>query len=77
MAADDIAALMERCRAAGLRLLDEAPRTGAGGKQIAFLHPKAGGGVLLEICAAPSPAGRGAGGGRREGRFPDGGRGAE
>ena len=51
LAADDISALMERCRAAGLRLLDETPRTGAGGKQIVFLHPKSCGGVLVEICA--------------------------
>jgi methylmalonyl-CoA/ethylmalonyl-CoA epimerase len=44
---------MEHCREAGVRLLDETPRTGAGGKQIAFLHPKSGGGVLIEICAEP------------------------
>ena len=31
---------MQRCRDAGLQLLDETPRTGAGGKQIAFLHPR-------------------------------------
>lgn len=32
-------------------LLDHSPRPGAEGKQIAFLHPKASGGVLLELCA--------------------------
>ena len=52
-AAADIEIVMQRCRDAGLRLLDEAPRTGAGGKQIVFLHPKSSGGVLMEICHDP------------------------
>lgn len=34
----------------GVRLIDEKPRRGAGGAMIAFLHPKATGGVLLELC---------------------------
>jgi len=51
VAARDMGKVMERCRAAGIRLLDETPRTGAGGKQIVFMHPKSGGGVLVEICA--------------------------
>ena len=33
-----------------VRLIDEVPRKGAGGARIAFLHPKATGGVLLELC---------------------------
>ncbi len=49
-AAENIELVLERCRAAGMRLLDEKPRIGAKGKQIAFLHPKSGGGVLIEIC---------------------------
>jgi methylmalonyl-CoA epimerase len=49
-AAADIETVMQRCRDAGLRLLDETPRTGAGGKQIVFLHPKSTGGVLMEVC---------------------------
>ena len=49
-AAADIETVMQRCRDAGLRLLDETPRTGAGGKQIVFLHPKTTGGVLMEVC---------------------------
>ena len=49
-AASDIETVMQRCRDAGLRLLDETPRTGAGGKQIVFLHPKSTGGVLMEVC---------------------------
>lgn len=51
VAAENISEMMDRCREAGLKLLDEEPRTGAGGKQIAFLHPKSGGGVLIEVCA--------------------------
>jgi methylmalonyl-CoA epimerase len=53
-AASDIEVVMERCRQAGLQLLDEAPRTGAGGKQIVFLHPRSSGGVLMEVCMDPS-----------------------
>ena len=44
-------ALISAAREAGIRLLDETPRTGAGGKQIVFLHPKSAGGVLMEICS--------------------------
>jgi methylmalonyl-CoA/ethylmalonyl-CoA epimerase len=48
--AADVEAMLDRCRQAGLRLIDETPRTGAGGKRIAFLHPKSTHRVLLEIC---------------------------
>ena len=34
----------------GVRLIDKTPRMGAGGKKIAFLHPKATNGVLVELC---------------------------
>jgi methylmalonyl-CoA/ethylmalonyl-CoA epimerase len=50
VAAADVAEMMAACRAAGLQLLDETPRPGAGGKGIVFLHPRAAGGVLVEIC---------------------------
>ena len=53
LAVEDIEKIMERCREMGMRLLDETPRIGAGGKQIAFLHPKSGGGVLIEVCHDP------------------------
>ena len=43
VAANDIETVMERCREAGLRCSTRS-RAGAGGKQIAFLHPKSGGG---------------------------------
>jgi methylmalonyl-CoA/ethylmalonyl-CoA epimerase len=48
-AVDDVDATLERCRAAGLRLIDETPRIGAEGKRIAFLHPSSTGGVLVEL----------------------------
>jgi methylmalonyl-CoA/ethylmalonyl-CoA epimerase len=41
--------MLERCRRAGVRLIDEKPRVGAEGKRIAFLHPKSTGGVLVEL----------------------------
>ena len=34
----------------GIQLIDKEPRIGAGGARIAFLHPKATGGVLVELC---------------------------
>lgn len=34
----------------GIRMIDEAPRPGAGGADIAFMHPKAAHGVLVELC---------------------------
>jgi len=34
----------------GVALIDKTPRIGAGGAKIAFLHPKATGGVLVELC---------------------------
>jgi methylmalonyl-CoA/ethylmalonyl-CoA epimerase len=46
---DDLDASLERCREAGIRLIDETPRVGAEGKRIAFLHPSATGGVLVEL----------------------------
>ncbi|HEU4827865.1 MAG TPA: methylmalonyl-CoA epimerase [Gemmatimonadales bacterium] len=45
----DLDAALERCRRAGYRLVDEVPRQGAGGRRIAFVHPKATGGILLEL----------------------------
>lgn len=45
----DLDAALTRCRAAGYRLVDETPRRGAGGRRIAFLHPKSTNGILLEL----------------------------
>lgn len=46
----DITASIGAVEAAGLRMIDSVPREGAGGAQIAFVHPKSSGGVLLEFC---------------------------
>jgi methylmalonyl-CoA/ethylmalonyl-CoA epimerase len=46
---DDLDATLDRCRAAGIQLIDQEPRVGAEGKRIAFLHPKSTGGVLVEL----------------------------
>lgn len=54
LAADDITAMLDHLREAGMKLIDQEPRTGAGGKQIAFMHPKSGGGVLIEVCCGGS-----------------------
>ena len=48
-AVDDLDATLERCRRAGVRLIDETPRVGAEGKRIAFLHPSSTAGVLVEL----------------------------
>ncbi len=46
----DIDAALSELKEKGVRLIDEKPRYGAGGARIAFLHPKATGGVLVELC---------------------------
>lgn len=46
----DIAARLAELKSAGVRLIDEQPRRGARGSLVAFLHPKATGGVLIELC---------------------------
>lgn len=45
----DLDGTLERCRTHGIRLIDEEPRVGAEGKRIAFVHPSATGGVLIEL----------------------------
>ncbi len=45
----DLDAALARCRAAGYRLIDDQPRIGVGGKRIAFIHPKATTGILIEL----------------------------
>jgi methylmalonyl-CoA epimerase len=44
-----IRAALDRLRASGARLIDEQPRPGAGGHLVAFVHPSAAGGVLVEL----------------------------
>jgi methylmalonyl-CoA/ethylmalonyl-CoA epimerase len=50
---DDIEAALARHHEAGARLIDEKPRVGAHNMRIAFIHPKASGGVLMELCQDP------------------------
>lgn len=50
---DNTAAQLEQAAQAGCQLINPTPIPGAGGKQIAFLHPKSTHGVLTEICSTP------------------------
>lgn len=47
---ENIEEALAELKAKGIRLIDEQPRLGAGGAKIAFLHPKATSGVLVELC---------------------------
>jgi methylmalonyl-CoA/ethylmalonyl-CoA epimerase len=49
-AVEDIEGALKELKDKGVRLIDEKPRKGAGGKKIAFIHPKETGGVLIELC---------------------------
>jgi methylmalonyl-CoA/ethylmalonyl-CoA epimerase len=46
---DDLNGMLDRCRAKGIRLIDETPRLGAEGKRIAFIHPSSTAGILVEL----------------------------
>jgi methylmalonyl-CoA/ethylmalonyl-CoA epimerase len=48
---DDIMGQLELAAGEGIRLINETPMAGAGGKQVAFLHPKSTHGVLTEFCS--------------------------
>jgi methylmalonyl-CoA/ethylmalonyl-CoA epimerase len=45
----DLDRALDACKKAGYRLIDQTPRIGAGGRRIAFVHPKATAGILLEL----------------------------
>lgn len=47
---DNIEEALKEMEAKGIRLIDKVPRMGAGGKKIAFIHPKETYGVLVELC---------------------------
>ncbi len=47
---DDVQGQLDKAQAQGVRLINESPVPGAGGKKIAFLHPKSTLGVLTEFC---------------------------
>lgn len=51
--ADGLAEALAHCEAEGVQLIDKAPRKGAEGLNIAFLHPKSTQGVLTELCEDP------------------------
>jgi len=46
---DDLEKALAELKEKGVKLIDETPRRGAGGAMIAFIHPKATGGILLEL----------------------------
>jgi len=50
---DAIDAALADLRERGVRLIDEAPRPGGMGTRVAFLHPSASGGVLVELVQDP------------------------
>lgn len=52
---DDIQSALDAARAAGLRLIDEGPRTGIRNSRVAFLHPASTSGVLTELVEAAHP----------------------
>lgn len=49
-AVEDLAGTLKEVEEKGVQLIDKAPRKGAEGLNIAFLHPKSTGGVLTELC---------------------------
>ncbi len=51
-AVDDVKAKLDELKEKNVQLIDQEPRTGAEGLQIAFIHPKAANGVLTEICSS-------------------------
>ncbi len=53
---DDVDAAVRELLAKGVRMIDQAPRSGAHGCRIAFIHPAETGGVLMELCQSPSSA---------------------
>ena len=46
---DDIVGMLKQLQEKGVRLINEEPRTGADGKQYAFIHPESASGVLVEL----------------------------
>ena len=51
---DDIESDMSKLKAKGYRFLSDAPKPGAHGTRVAFIHPKSCGGVLIELAEHPS-----------------------
>jgi methylmalonyl-CoA/ethylmalonyl-CoA epimerase len=55
-AVSDIHSALDRLAAADIRLIDRTPRPGAGGHLVAFLHPKAMNGTLVELVQPHAPS---------------------
>lgn len=51
---DDINQAISELKAKGIKLIDEKPRQGAHGMSVAFMHPKATHGILMELCQTSS-----------------------
>ncbi|MGA2082860.1 MAG: methylmalonyl-CoA epimerase [Holophaga sp.] len=64
---DDVDAAVKELLAKGVRMIDQAPRPGAHGARIAFIHPAETGGVLMELCQSRSLSKTGCPGGHPEG----------
>jgi methylmalonyl-CoA/ethylmalonyl-CoA epimerase len=54
---ENLESALQELKDKGVRLIDEKPRHGAGGAKIAFLHPKATGGILVELCERQTRSG--------------------
>ena len=52
---ENIDEALNELRSKGIKLIDETPRQGAHGMRVGFIHPKASGGVLIELCELPKP----------------------
>jgi methylmalonyl-CoA/ethylmalonyl-CoA epimerase len=51
---DDIVQTLADLKARGVRLIDETPKSGTGGKKLAFVHPESANGVLVELYELPA-----------------------
>jgi methylmalonyl-CoA/ethylmalonyl-CoA epimerase len=51
---DDLEQTLARLKTKGVRLIDETPHLGSGGKKLAFIHPESTHGVLLELYELPA-----------------------
>ncbi len=52
----DLPGVLHQLKARGVRLINEQPVSGAGGSQVAFVHPESTGGVLVELCQSATSA---------------------
>lgn len=52
---DNLIEVLSVLKSQGIRLIDETPRIGGGGKRIAFIHPESTHGVLVELCELVPP----------------------